>query len=61
MVGDQAVGDIHHFDQVDLIALRCLARILPDQLPAVGEERSGPIPAAQTAFGIAKSGREESP
>src|SRR5882757_1871837 len=61
MVGNKAVRDIHHFDEVDLVALRCLARIFPDQLPAVGEERSGPIPAAKAAFRIAKSGLEERP
>src|SRR5216684_96910 len=61
MVGNEAVRDIHHLYEVDLIALRCLARILPDKLSAVGKEGSGPIPAAQTAFRIAKSGLEERP
>jgi hypothetical protein len=31
-----AVCDVHDLDQVDLVALRRLTRILPDRLPPVG-------------------------
>src|SRR5580704_12752469 len=59
MVGNQPIRDIHHFDQVDLIALRRFARILPDQLPAIGEERPGSMPAAKTAFRLEESRPEK--
>ena len=47
MMGNEAAGNIHDFDKVNLIALRRRARILPGQLPAVGKERSDAIPARE--------------
>ncbi len=35
---DQSVLDLHRFDEVHLLAVGRLARVLPDQLPAIGEE-----------------------
>jgi len=61
MMGDEAAGNIHDFDEIDLIALRRRSRILPGQLPAVGEERSGAIPAREFVAELAKAGCEERP
>jgi hypothetical protein len=47
MMGNEAAGNIHAIDKVNLIALRRRARILPGQLPALGKERSGAIPARE--------------
>ena len=61
MMGNEAAGNIHDFDKVNLIALRRRARILPGQLPAVGKERSGAIPARELVAELAKADREERP
>ncbi len=61
MMGDESVGNIHHFNKIDLIALRGCARILPCQLPAVGKERPGSIPAAEFVAELAEAGLEERP
>jgi hypothetical protein len=61
MVGDEPAGDVHHFNQVDLIALGRCARIFPGQLPAIGEECSRPIPAAEFVPKFAEPGGEEGP
>jgi hypothetical protein len=55
------IGNIHDFNKIDLIALRGRARILPGQLPAVREERSGPIPAAEIVTELAETGFEKRP
>src|SRR5262245_28334403 len=48
MILDEPVSDFHHFDEIDLIAVRTLARVFPDQLTfAVGEPSAGPMPAHQ--------------
>ena len=38
MLADETVLDLHRFDEIHLIAIRRLARILPDQPAAIGEE-----------------------
>ena len=60
-MGDQTVGNIHDLDQIHLVALRCLARIFPNQLPSVGKELSGAIPAAEFVSELAKSRLEKRP
>src|SRR6516164_8450046 len=61
VVGDQAVLKVHDLDEIDLVALRRLARILPHQLAPIGEERVGAIPAAEIVTELAKPGLEEGP
>src|SRR5580693_8609590 len=61
MMGDETVGNVHDFNEVNLIALRGRARILPRQLPAVRKERPRPIPAAEIVTELAKAGFEEWP
>ena len=43
MVGDQPVKDFHHLDDVHLVAVGRLARLLPNQPGAVGK-KSGAVP-----------------
>src|SRR6266404_644781 len=59
MVCNESVRDVHHLDEVDLIPVRRFAWILPDQLPAIGEKRSGSIPTAKIVPKLLKSGLEE--
>lgn len=61
MVGDAPAREVHHLDEVDLIALRRGARILPDELPAVGRERPGAVPPAEAGPGRAQPPFEERP
>jgi hypothetical protein len=59
MVGNEPVRDVHHLDEVDLIPVRRFSWILPDQLSAIGEERSGSIPKAKIVPKPLKPGIEE--
>src|SRR3984885_2161447 len=43
VIGDQSVLEIHGLDDVQLIAFRRLARILPHEARAVGEVGAGPV------------------
>src|SRR5205814_5064878 len=61
VMGDQAISDIHDFDQIHLVTLRRLARIFPGQLPSVGEEQPGAIPAAEFVSEFAKSRLKKRP
>ena len=45
---NEAIRDLHHFDEVDLIAIRCLTRIFPNQQSlTVGKPFPCPVPAHQ--------------
>src|SRR5690606_7685602 len=47
VAADPAVLDVHHFDDVDLLAVRRLPGILPDQPAAVAEVPAVAVPAHQ--------------
>ena len=59
MMGDEPVAQIHHFDEIDLVAFRRFARIFPRELPAVREEQARPVPAPEFVSRIAQARREE--
>jgi hypothetical protein len=45
---NETIRDLHHFNEVDLIAIRCLTRIFPDQQAlTIGKPFLRPVPAHQ--------------
>jgi len=50
MVLDQSVDDVHHFEDIDLVAVRCCARILPDE-ESLSVREPGAIALRQLATG----------
>jgi len=47
VAGDQTARKLHRLGQVNLIAMRRVARIFPGQLAAVGKEQPGATPPSQ--------------
>lgn len=58
-MADETTLDIHHLDEVDLIAVWRFTRILPRQLPAIGKERARTVPTAESVACIPKAGSKE--
>ena len=59
MMRDQPVAQIHHLDEIDLVAVRRGARIFPRELAAVREEQPGTVPAPELVPRVAEARFEE--
>ena len=59
MAVNQAIPNLHDFNDVDLLAAGNLARVLPDQRIAAAEPQPGTIPANPFVRPLARTGVQE--